>query len=122
GMSSRPLRACPDLANVAGQTLANRSGEHPTGRGLHGGAPTLPRCVAIAANSARPSRLRSARRCRSPPLHRLDAEDRRQMPRNLLPALAFVGAGEDRTAVGPEVEADRLALVTRHRLPQHREV
>ena len=44
------------------------------------------------------------------------------MPRDLMPALTFVRAGEDRAAIGPEVQPHRLAFVTRHGLPKNGEV
>jgi hypothetical protein len=44
------------------------------------------------------------------------------MPRDLVPALAFVETGIDRTAIGPEVHPHRLSLVARHGLQKNGEV
>jgi hypothetical protein len=57
-----------------------------------------------------------------PTIERFDAQDGREMPRDLLPALALVETGKDRSAIGPEVHAHRLAFVTPHGLPQNGEV
>src|SRR5262249_19214766 len=55
-------------------------------------------------------------------IERFDAQDSREMPPDLAPALTLVGTGKHRAAIGPKVEPHRLALVTRHGLPKNGEV
>jgi hypothetical protein len=57
-----------------------------------------------------------------PTIERFNAQDGREMPRDLLPTLALVETGKDRAAIGPEVHPHRLAFVTPHGLPQNGEV
>ena len=51
---------------------------------------------------------------------RLDRRDRRQMLGDRRPAVALVGAGEERAGAGAEIDAGRLQPVGRHRLPAAR--
>src|SRR4051812_19157047 len=71
------------------------------------------------AASRRPGMTEAARP--SFPIEHFDGQDRRQMPRDLLPVVAFIDAGEHRAAVGAEIDSSRFALVTGHRLAEHRE-
>ena len=57
------------------------------------------------------------------PQHRdLDRRDRRQVARDLVPALALVGAREHLAGARAEVEAGHVERVDRHPLAQHAEV
>ena len=51
-----------------------------------------------------------------------DAQDSREVPRDLVPAFTLVETGKHRAAIGPKVEPHRLALVTSHGLPKYGEV
>jgi hypothetical protein len=57
-----------------------------------------------------------------PTIERFNAQDGREMPRDLLPALALVETGKDRAAICPEVHPHGIAFVTPHGLPQNGKV
>jgi hypothetical protein len=77
----------------------------------------------VGAFALAPTNTNDKRRCVPlPTIERFDAQDGREMPRDLLPALALVETGKDRAAIGPEVHPHRIASVTPHCLPQDGEV
>src|SRR6185437_9681626 len=53
---------------------------------------------------------------------RLDRRDAREILRDHLPALAFIGAREECAAAGAEIDAGGLERIARHRLAEHADI
>ncbi len=83
---------------------------------------TVPKADINSKLQSSPGYIRPFRDPSLSAIERFDAQDGREMTRDLAPALTLVETGKHRAAIGPKVESHRLALVTSHGLPKNGEV